>query len=611
MTVFSPKVSWSRKLDVRSDMIDEFVMMLEERSPIGALWPVVAARRAGKTWTLRAIEDHFRMKGGPVTARYFDLRDEGDQRQFYDEKPDAVILLIDETKLEGDGADERAHRLVERCRELATAPHARRILIAMAPTEWDCLVSQCGGGPSVNHDDLQSLAPLTDQQAVRLARRAEWASELLERVPAAWKRNPFLLECLLREAEQNHLGPDKAVASIDVSRLFRSAIAQIREEFQYIDYVFRNSLTCDHQEAIRRIAAERDVDSSLCLFLKSCGLVGYSVKTKQASITDPLLAEHLPPPLRIHHVSDLHIGPKLASTGHAGDGETQQALGAAAGNTSIVNGYLSYVRTLPQKPNLLVISGDIAEYGVPDQYEQINDWLADIQKELAPHPQLHDGDPRVLVVSGNHDVNRSLVSDANPQARHQSFADAFNGFPIPHLEVPPDDRKPAIEHFRDARLEFVLLGSAELGQQFDDFGKSFSDLLDAACGLGLSEADREKALDAAKVEVRIDPGLVHHADLERLRSAPLPGNGVVRFVVLHHHVSPMPHFTDVGRFGGLLNAGQVKDACFASKAAAVLHGHMHSAWCACRLDAENHRRSHAGQQGTRRAQRLQRDRDSP
>src|SRR5262249_22733230 len=54
----------------------------------------------------------------------------------------------------------------------------------------------------------------------------------------------------------------------------------------------------------------------------------------------------------------------------------------------------------------------------------------------------------------------------------------------------------------------------------------------------------------------------------------------VRLAVLHHPVSPLPVGTEVARFAGLINAGEVKDALFHKSFCLVLHGHAHSGFFA-------------------------------
>ncbi|MFO0605182.1 MAG: metallophosphoesterase [Polyangiales bacterium] len=53
----------------------------------------------------------------------------------------------------------------------------------------------------------------------------------------------------------------------------------------------------------------------------------------------------------------------------------------------------------------------------------------------------------------------------------------------------------------------------------------------------------------------------------------------MKIAVLHHPVSPLPD-TEVARFGGLLNAGAVKEALLAKGFHLVLHGHVHRGWFA-------------------------------
>lgn len=126
----------------------------------------------------------------------------------------------------------------------------------------------------------------------------------------------------------------------------------------------------------------------------------------------------------------------------------------------------------------------------------------------------------------------------------------------------------------------MLLGSAELGGEHakDPAHAEALALLDALRRPALTAAD-EEAVAAARRRAdfgsRIDPGLVHQEDIKRLRQQ--RSSHDVKIAVLHHPVSPLP-FTEVARFGGLLNAGEVKDALVEHQVCLVLHGHAHMGW---------------------------------
>jgi len=76
---------------------------------------------------------------------------------------------------------------------------------------------------------------------------------------------------------------------------------------------------------------------------------------------------------------------------------------------------------------------------------------------------------------------------------------------------------------------------------------------------------------------RIDPGLVHKRDLDRVTGHDWSAS-LVRLAVLHHPLSPVPAGLEIANFSGTLNAAQVKDALLSKRFCLVLHGHVHAGW---------------------------------
>ena len=76
--------------------------------------------------------------------------------------------------------------------------------MAISPLEWDLLwTAGRSTGDSINRDDLQYLEPLSDPEVDRLTvQRASWAGRLVPKLPACWRRHPFLLELVLELAEK-------------------------------------------------------------------------------------------------------------------------------------------------------------------------------------------------------------------------------------------------------------------------------------------------------------------------------------------------------------------------------------------------------------------------
>ncbi|MCA9687451.1 MAG: metallophosphoesterase, partial [Myxococcales bacterium] len=188
-------------------------------------------------------------------------------------------------------------------------------------------------------------------------------------------------------------------------------------------------------------------------------------------IADPVIAQHLPPPVRIHHISDLHFGPKSADRVDAKDGgPVGAALAQGAGVGPVRDDYRDWLGSLPtsRRPHLLVVSGDLAEFAKGEEFAAARQWLEQVESMLAAHPELADG-PRLLLVGGNHDVDWKRAEDASdPHGRHAPMAEALPDWPRPRLERPPSDsERSAHLRYPGAGLEVALLGSAEYGGEID------------------------------------------------------------------------------------------------------------------------------------------------
>ncbi|MDC0749647.1 metallophosphoesterase [Polyangium mundeleinium] len=97
------------------------------------------------------------------------------------------------------------------------------------------------------------------------------------------------------------------------------------------------------------------------------------------------------------HLSDLHFG-----LPGAGDRHNQSQI------LSILRDDLSTLarQHLP-RPDAILVTGDIAWSGKPDQYAEASKWLLDVAQRLGLTPD------RIFVVPGNHDVDRSIDADRN------------------------------------------------------------------------------------------------------------------------------------------------------------------------------------------------------
>jgi len=612
---YNPKQSYRAEFDVR--VWDDLADLVTDSDPNGLLWPVVGPRRSGKTWALRGLLHEL----GEERAQYLDLGRQRDLRRARQSMGEAKVVLLDEPGKflfapgEIGHGQARAPVVSEIKAFFDWCDKARkedyRLLIAMTPAEWSALCMVGRDERLVSDKDLQlRLRPLSLEQAHAIA-RDDPARALLRRVGAHapdWLRNPFLVRLLLDTAHQGgHLNEELATLDLGdlLSRVRDSANSLSNAD--YVEMVLYEGLAEAHQRTLRAIARDQagDADAPALKLLRAAGLIGRRTDNAPESIRDPVVAAHLPPPLRIHHISDLHAGPKSAQRIHP------QALGSAsdrltlgAGQGSIRESYSEHVEALTRRgagPHLVIVSGDLSETGQDAEYAEARALLQGL--ELGEHPDLKARSPKVLLVGGNHDVDWTKTrGEAGARERHLRFADAFREFPRPHLEKAPEDRELTTVAYVNAGIEVALLGSAEFGGEIDELIVELVDTLSAKI---TTQADTHDADDAHETDAkdpkysitagmdlssvdelqrlrdrlsRLDPGLVHKEDLRRLRAH--AWRAPIRIAVLHHPVSPLPTSADIGPYAGLLNAGAVKDALIAGGVTVVLHGHMHSSFLA-------------------------------
>lgn len=104
-------------------------------------------------------------------------------------------------------------------------------------------------------------------------------------------------------------------------------------------------------------------------------------------------------PIRILHLSDIHFG-------------SDQSLSMKSVFRELVD-FICEDAQSGMIPDLVAITGDLVQTGKPEEYKKAFEWLKNnLWKKLAKYSP--EGDlprNRLLLVPGNHDVDRSLVSD--------------------------------------------------------------------------------------------------------------------------------------------------------------------------------------------------------
>jgi 3',5'-cyclic AMP phosphodiesterase CpdA len=573
MATYDARRGYDETLTARD--YSDLLQKVQKPPPEGALWLVLAPRRYGKTWTLRELEHRL-----GAAACYLDLRNSTDKKKWSASKPESPrgCWLLDESSGLIETDDEAAQLkaaqdFLARCEKLRSAK--ANVILALTPRELHHLQLADRGAGRISFKSVLTLDPLAPAEAGRLARTPE-ARELLARVPPDWRRTPFLLELLFEVDERAR----RQEALLD--RKLLQAVLQASEtsRHRYFHMLFWDALTDDHRHLLRAIVRSEEVDERSCEPLVDAGLVERDPVTKRNRLADPILVAHLTP-LRIHHLSDIHVGPKSAESI---DAKEAGLLAEALDPGTVRESYLSHVeglRNAGRAPHVVIISGDMTEWATRDQCEEARRWLDRLPPLLEPHALLGEDTRRILLVGGNHDVDWSQTRGRDEQARHKNFAEFFEGYEHPHLEKPPGSRA---EHkpieWTDLGVTVQLLGTSELGGEIDKDRERYKLMLELAkLPRGPSAQEREKAEKLATDAARMDPGLVHTKELDRVSTHSWKDSLPVRIAVMHHPPSPLPT-TEVARYSGLLNAGAVKQVLMDKGFSLVLCGHVHTGWFA-------------------------------
>jgi len=543
----------------------EFVNHVRGDPPGAVCWVFVAPRRGGKTWTLKALAHHLGAR-----ARYRDVQ--GRAWQAPKDARDGDTLLLDEP---GHTLTERDAGFVADCRALHKK--GARVVVALTPAEYERLAALCVGGVGDVSRAVLRAPHFTRTEELRLAARNDDTLPLRGSLPEAWRSTPFFLTLLFHAMEQRGMDGDVEAAA-------RAATALAEDQYDYTKLAWCEGLSRAQREVVRTCLRGRPASGPVADLLVSAGVLRRDAAGR-CRVVDPILAAHLAP-LRIHHVSDVHVGPKSyeATDVKSSDAAPLDAMGPRFIRDRYVE-HLQQRRAEGTAPHVLVCSGDCVEYASDaTQYADFAAWLARTEAELAPHPAVPSSQ-RTLLVGGNHDVDWNLAATGD-RSRHAAFAATVGARPHPGLHHDPTHRAVAEVSFPEAGVSFALLGSAgdaDLQKRVGDLrarldGDPLVELRGVLDQLCAADADgkRRAAIEGEHWKVmRIDPGLVDDRDLARLRGHAWPHP--VRIAVLHHPVSPLPD-TEVARFGGLVNAGAVKEALLEKGFHLVLHGHVHRGW---------------------------------
>jgi predicted phosphodiesterase len=299
----------------------------------------------------------------------------------------------------------------------------------------------------------------------------------------------------------------------------------------------------------------------------------------------------------ILHLSDLHLG---SPSGWQLDYDDKVGVGRGGGNTNISHlrrTIRTLGRTLDQEGRQLdavAITGDLTKGNKPDGYAEFADVLAELGPVM-PEPD------RILVVPGNHDVDRD-VPPGDPRKLAQ-FLDAVRpSYRSPlikgldydggSLSLDPEERGDPQPILLLEDLVLVAISSADYCGHREEQSTSKWDEIIAAYRAGDEGAEAEAARKVADEELKglrtYDMPQVDYRQLEALGER-LDALGVsveadrdprLRIAALHHPIGVAASRLEIKPFETITNLAEVRSFLRDRGFHLVIHGHKHESHAA-------------------------------
>lgn len=283
----------------------------------------------------------------------------------------------------------------------------------------------------------------------------------------------------------------------------------------------------------------------------------------------------------IWHISDLHFPNQVSFEEASGKGKTTKTLEDLI--TELWNSFRKY------RPNLIVITGDIIDRGNRSTYLYTNhkksnvlDSFLDKLEDLVPKCKIDRRQvPGIVVVPGNHDINR----DAN-------LNDRFGAFDAYFRKRNYITEKTPCHYFNEHNIFLYCFNSCyELGGIRKGLPEKIIKELERATSGYFPTAEKRKQFleyskrvfaETLKDEDLIDGGFISdnlydirrniHSELSRDQL-----EDTIGIAVLHHHV--LPHLNpDLKTYEMVSNAGKFLGLLNQLGFGIILHGHKHSAF---------------------------------
>ena len=271
----------------------------------------------------------------------------------------------------------------------------------------------------------------------------------------------------------------------------------------------------------------------------------------------------------------------------------------------------SAILSLPEKPDFVIVSGDIRFRNDDTSYQAFNAFCDDLITAEALPPV-----DRFVVVPGNHDVDRvGPFEDLPEMARWKAFAEAIDRFP--HAWLTPIQGRESLLAATRTSLTDTYAGGVVVEQNkklrratliglpfvFDPAARVLIYGFNSAAISGshvtlpaavknaarwLDEWDHDNGQKWRTIRefvakrTTVDPAQVRPDELDMFRDVcrllreryGARFNEATKIAVLHHHVAPMPA-QEIKDFELLLNAADFKREVAEQGFSIICHGHKH------------------------------------
>ncbi|MGX1585891.1 metallophosphoesterase [Microbacterium sp. NPDC055502] len=274
------------------------------------------------------------------------------------------------------------------------------------------------------------------------------------------------------------------------------------------------------------------------------------------------------------HLSDLHLtgedAPEPTADHKAGVIPAKTAGHRAQLLTSSLRGLGESLRAAGDEIDSIIITGDIADHGRLAGYEQLNEVLSGLESSLPAKS-------RIMIVPGNHDVDRTASGDDRFAGMRGLRADGYlvGWLSDEEIGVHPVPKLTAHDE------TFVIVG---LNSSFFSGSQlNIEDGLEEHLAVLDKRAPKDEAIKALLAAWRrrggADIARMSGKELQAIHDAvgPARESGPLRIAGLHHQVLPVGTAEEIKAFEGILNLGHLRYWLASNHIDLVLHGHKHDA----------------------------------